>query len=322
MPPTNSNHRKGEMLHQPNPDKKSKNPYSKSKTEALDSFRRAALHDWGRLKVNGTIPNHIIQLNYLTVLSVKEIQELWRKHSRRLRNRGIVAAATIEITKYKRSQRATKKVHYQFVVKDDRTKDELEELFEAICKCEMDQSDFKIGVRKFDERLGGWKEYIAYFVKLRNKNGKKNHLFKRRLRLRKSFVINKKKWWTYRDGITPRTLTSIKKEMQRYKIIKDRLKEAERFIRIEFPPLKRERPTNHSKLKQILDKEPDRVLYDWYSTLLGLPTVFLTMPPRWLRFRIQGQHRQLDDLLDAIEYRLQITDSLEVYYALQIYHKW
>ena len=135
MTDTNSHNRSVEILYQLNPEQESLHPYSKSKTESIASFLRAARHEAGRLLVNGTEPNHIIQLNYQTELHVKEIKELWQKHSRRLRSAGIVAHATIEITKYKRTQWATNKVHYHFVVKDDRTPDELEELFEGLWLC-------------------------------------------------------------------------------------------------------------------------------------------------------------------------------------------
>ena len=322
MTDTNSQNRTVEILYQKYPKQKSRHPRSKSKTESIESFLRAAAHEAGRLLVNGTEPNHIVQLNYKTELSVKEIKELWRKHSRRLRRAGIVAAVTIEITKDEWGQRPVNRVHYHFAAKDDRTPEELEELFEGLCGLSMKQSDFNVGVRPFDETQGGWKGYIAYHVKLRNKKDKKNYLFKRGLRLRKYFVINREKWWTYPDGITPRTLTSIKNQMKRYKIIKDRLKESERFIAMKSVPLKQDRPTNFAKLKEVLDNESERAWYDWYSILTVKPTVFQTVPPDWLPNLIQSRLRQFKDLLKALAQRLQNADSLEVYYALQIYHNW
>lgn len=321
MPSANIHNRNIETLYQLHPKQKSQHPYSKSKTESLESFIRAALSEYGRLKVNGTIPNHRIQLNYQTELSVKEIQKLWKQHSRRLRNAGIVARVTIEITKDKWQQRPVNRVHYHFVAKDNRTQDELQELFDTICRCGMDQSDFNVKVLPFDKALGGWKNYIAYFVKLRNRKGKKNYLFARGLRLRKYFTINAKQWWTYPDG-TPRELTSIESEMKRYNTIKRRLAKSEKFIAIQFPSLDTKRPTDYARLKALLDKHNDKVLYDWYSILLGKPTVFHTLPPDWLLKTIHGQPQQCNDLFLAIETRLRHTENLSVFYALQIYHKW
>ena len=308
MTDTNSQNRIIETLYQIKPQEKSRHPRSKSKTESIESFLRAAAHEAGRLLVNGTIPNHIVQLNYKTELFVKEIKELWKKHSRRLRNNGIVAAVTIEITKDEWGQRPVNRVHYHFAAKDDRTPDELEALFEGLCRLSMKQSDFNVGVRPFDETQGGWKGYIAYFVKYRNKKGKKNYLFKRGLRLRKYFVINKKKWWTYPDGTTPRTLPSIKKQMKRYKIIKERLKKSEYHYEVKSLKAKQELPTDYAKLREVLDNETDKTLYDWYSILKGKPTVFCTEPPDWLLGAIQTQSDKYNALLKALTKRLQDTD--------------
>ena len=172
-------------LYQEHPRQKSKYPGYKSKTESLESFRLDAISEWGSLMVNGTIPNHIVQLNYLTELTVEEIQALWAKHSRRLYRAGIVARVAIEITKDRWKQRPANRVHYHFVVKDHtRTRDELKELFTAVYLCEMPASDFVVNVFPFDEDKGGWEGYIAYFVKLKDKEGE-NILFAKKLRLRK-----------------------------------------------------------------------------------------------------------------------------------------
>jgi hypothetical protein len=269
------------------------------------------------LKVNGTIPNHIIQLNYNTVLSKGAIQELWRKHSRRLRGAGIVARVAIEITRDKWRQRPINKVHYHFVVKDDRTPDELEELFEAVCCREMDRSTFKVHVFPFKEELGGWLGYIAYFVKLRNKD-KKPILLKKR-GLRKYYTINEELWWTYPDG-TPRTIGSIKEQMQQYKIAKKQLKQTERLFEVKkHQPAGKEKPTNFAKLIEVLKNETDETLYDWFAILLGLPTVFGTEPPEWLLDHIHRKPQKRIDLLNALYAVISETDSPLIALAYEIY---
>ena len=80
---------------------KSRFPGLRSKTESRESFHLDAIREYGRLKANGTEPNHVVQLNYLVELSVEEIQERWKKHHRRLyaNGKGIVARVSMEITK-------------------------------------------------------------------------------------------------------------------------------------------------------------------------------------------------------------------------------
>ena len=317
MSPVDPSTRKPRKLYQPSPRRKSQYPGLKSKTESLESYRRDALHEYGRLKVNGTIPNHIVQVNYKTELSLEEIRGLWSKHSDRLRRAGIVARVAMEITRDEWRQRPVNKVHYHFVAKDDRSKDEMEELFKAVLMMEMEQSAFKLHVFPFDEKYG-WKGYIAYFVKLRNKDGKDPILFKKGLRMRKYFTINESKWWTYPDG-TPRTMESIKEAMQRYKIAKKKLKMTEKFYEIKRQPARKETPTDVAELIAVLANETDETLYDWFAILLGKPTVFQTIPPKWLLDTIHWQPKKRFDLFNTIYIVLQDTDNPLIHFAFEIY---
>jgi len=304
-------------LYQEHPRQKSKYPGYKSKTESLESFRLDAISEWGSLHVNGTIPNHIVQLNYLSELSVEEIQALWKKHSRRLYRAGIVARVAIEITKGRWKQRPANKVHYHFVVKDHtRTRDELKELFIAVCMCEMKKSAFVVNVFPFDEDKGGWEGYMAYFVKLKGKD--ENILFEEKLGLRKYFTIGK--WWTDEDG-TPISVKDIKKKKQRYASTKAHLKRSEKFIEVKHQVAEWEIPTDPVKLQELLDRKTDETLYDWFSILLGLPTVFQTSPPTWLLDDIQRQPLKLKDLLDTLYERLRHTTNPDIVFAFKIYHK-
>ena len=177
------------------------------------------------LGLNGTIPNCVVQLNYLTERSVEEIQELWKSHSRRLRDKGVVARVVIEITKDKWQQRPVNRVHYHFVAKDDRTHDELKELIVAVCRCEMEQDSFMVHVFPFDEAKGGWNNYRWYFSKyiaVGKEEEEKHYLFRSGLGLRQTYTIGQ--WWTYPDG-RPRTKTSIEEEMKRYAIERDKEKQ-------------------------------------------------------------------------------------------------
>ena len=304
-------------LYQEHPRNESLYPGLKSKTESRESFRLASLQEFGKLRANGTIPNHIVQLNYLTELTVKEIQALWRKHSRRLYKAGIVACVTIEITKDEWRQRPTNNVHYHIVVKDHtRTHDELKELFEAIYQCEMELSAFKVNVYPFDEKKGGWRGYIAYLVKLKDKNGKPI-LFEKGLRLRKYYTVGR--WWTNKDG-TRATAPEMREKVRRFAIARKRLEKSERFIPVRYQVAEWELPTDYIRLQRELDKRTDEMLYDWFSILRKQPTVFQTKPPKWLLEGIQSQPLKRNELLDALFERIQYSKNPDIVLALEIYH--
>ena len=303
-----------ELLYQKRPQKGNKHSF-RSKTNSLASYRKDALHEYGKLRVNGTVPNHIVQVNYLVEMPKKEIQALWTKHSRRLRRAGIVARAAVEVTRDKWKQRPVNRVHYHFVAKDDRSPDEMQELFEAVCRSEMDQSAFNVHIFPFKEELGGWQGYMEYFLKIWDDD---NILLAKR-GLRKYYTINEKQWWTYPDG-TPRTIVSIKKEMQQYKIAKKHLKQSERFFEIiKHPPVETEKPTDCAKLIATLEKETDETLYDWFAILLGKPTVFGTKPPKWLLDYIHKTPKKRFDLFNTLYIVISDTDIPIIRLAFEIY---
>jgi hypothetical protein len=309
-----------ERLYQINPKLTSTLPKGwRSKTESIESFRKNAKREYRRLKLNGTIPNHIVQLNYLIELPKKKIQELWKKLSRRLRLKGIVGIAAMEITKDSRQQRPVNRVHYHIVIKDhSRTQTELKELITIFCLREMDSNDFKINVFPFDDNPdGGWNGYIGYFVELRSNNGE-NILFRSGLWLRKYYTIGK--WWTYSNG-TERKLSDIDTEIQRYAATRRRLEELEQSIIININDVANwTQRANYRKLKQVLDNETDKTLYDWYSALLYKPAVFQSFIPIWLTETIQSYPYKCEDLLNAIEERIICSGNTDIIIALKIYH--
>jgi len=309
-----------QRLFQVKPRRKSRLPKGwRSKTESEESFRRDAIREKKRLEINGTIPNHIIHLNYLTVLSVKEIKRLWTKHSRRLYKAGVIAWISIEITKGKDRKRAVNRVHYHIVAKDDRTHAEMKELFIAVCKCEMKESHFEVSVFPFNKKKhGGWQGYIGYLVKLRNQ-GRKHYLFRKGLKVRIYYVINKEKFWTYPDS-TSRSIGSIDAEIQCFAKIRKRLKKFEKIIPLKDEGRYTEDPADQVRLKELLDKQSEKVLYDWYSALIGKPMVFGTALPRWFVKSISSQPYKWCDLLEATENRIRNSKNPDIIYALKIYH--
>jgi hypothetical protein len=79
------------------------------------------------------------------------------------------------------------------------------------------------------------------------------------------------------------------------------------------------RPTDHTKLKAMLDGQTDWTLYDWACRLRGKPGVSNAAPPPWLDWHLtHGQKRQ--DLLDAIDARLRRSKDRRVLLYLQTHH--
>jgi len=273
-----------------------------------------ALHEYGRLMVNGTIPNHIIQVNYLTEMPKEQIQALWKRQSRRLRNKGVVAKVAVEITKDEWRQRPVNRVHYHFVAKDNRTAEEMQELFECVYERAMPCADFVVHVRQFDEAQGGWKKYIEYFLKLWEED---NYLF-RKGGLRRFYTINEWKWWSL-DGITNSPMELIDEAVKLYAIAK-RLKKSERFIPVQDRLPGSPEPTDDRAMKGLLCDQTDETLYDWFAILRGKPTLFGTKPPNWLLDSLQSQPWKLRDLLMALYERVTHADNMDILYALEIYH--
>jgi len=316
MSPTDSEKQKKKLLYQEHPRGRSQFPGYRSKTESKESYRVDALHEYGRLKVNGTIPNHIIQVNYKTELSKERIQELWKKHSGRLRRAGIVARVGLEITKDKYRQRPVNKVHYHIVAKDDRSADEMKAIFECVFESEMPRSAFKVHVFPFDESLGGWEKYIEYFLKL----WEDDNILLKKGGLRRYYTINKDKWWTYPDG-SPRSMASIEEGIQQYAIAKKRLKKSERFFEVnKDQPATKEKPINVDKLIATLEKETDETLYDWFAILLGKPAVFGTKPPDWLLDQIHREPQKRFHFINVLYIVIRETENPLIVFAFEIYH--
>ena len=98
---------------------KTRLPGTLSYTESRESYNYTAKREAiALLRINATVPNYIITLHYNEEMSVKRIQELWTKHSRRMHAKGITGRAAIEITKDKSRKHPTNRVHYHIVVKD------------------------------------------------------------------------------------------------------------------------------------------------------------------------------------------------------------
>ena len=299
-----------EILYQEHPREATSWRLARSYTLSRLSYNLAAKREAVALLVNGRVPNYVITLNYLEEMPVSRIKYLWSKHSRRLLRAGITGRVAIEITKDQRRRHPLNRVHYHIIVQDSRTPQQLRQVVKEVCMCEMLPDTFKVKCKPIDN----WRGSVWYFVKYRVA---RNYMFRSKLGLKKFYTIGN--WWTNKDG-TVTTKESILNEMQRYAITKRWLKASEKFITVERRSAEWELPTDYTKLQAVLDKMSDKVLYDWFSILLGKPTVFETTAPRWLIDALQSQPQKRYDLLDAIYARLCYTTKSDIIIAMKIYH--
>jgi len=306
-----------ERLYQLNPPEMTAWDKSGSFTLSRRSYNIGAMHEAIALLINGTVPNYNIRLNYRIEMPVKRIRELWKLHSRRLEREGIVARVAMEVTKNQWRTRPVNRPHYHIACCDDRKPSELIKLVKDICLKEMPKGAFMVT----HKRIVDWSVAVWYFVKYRKRN---NYLFRTGLGLQKFYTISRKSWWTYNDG-TPRTKASIIDEMVDFNNRKHRLTRLEKFIPVKRRVAEWEFPIKQDILKGILDNETDEVLYDWFSILLGKPTIFQTEPPKWLLDNLQSQPLKIYDLLNILYARISQSTNPDIIFCIRYYHgynKW
>ena len=298
-----------ELLYQPSPRRGNKfDPPSFTRSRA--SYNKAAKREAVVLLLNGRVPDYNIRLNYLVEMPAKQIADLWREHSARLRRAGIVARVAIEITKDKRRRKAVNRVHYHLAVQDTRTPAELRAIVRNVCRCEMKLGSFRVTCKPITD----WQNKdVWYFVKYKKRS---NYLFRPHLPLQKFYTVGK--WWVNKDG-TPSTRGSIEKQMQQYAIAKKHLKSMERSFEIKLQPAGEPEPTDYAKLEAELGKQSDETLYDWLATLLRVPTVFQTIPPPWLLNALHSQPQKRFELFKALYARLRKTKNPLIVFAFEIY---
>ena len=294
----------------------------RSPTYSLETFDNLASKQSQMLFRNPREAQYDLVIHFLKWFGVPELKVMRDKVLDYLRKSGLNAHVSLEPTDDGFGN-PTDTVHLHIITDDDRGKDFLLNLGRTSCLaaglqdkaiCHATKNEFDVECHKLYD-YGGYIDYVT-----KHNREEKVHLFIRGSRIRRFYTLND--WFIDATGSRRKRgdiWGSIKQEKQ-YKGFVKRLKKSERFIALQFLPIDNKRPTDYGKLKMVLDNEEDETLYDWYSTLVGKPTVFHTKPPGWLTRTLPSQSRKCNDLFIALEKRLLCTDSIEVMYAMVIYH--
>ena len=213
-----------EILYQLDPEEWTLWDYSGSFTQSIRSYDIGACREAIAMKYYGTVPHVNVRVNYLDEMPVEQIKDLWKVHSKNLQRAGIVGRVAIEITKNDDRTQPENRVHYHIAVKnylvkkDRKTKEytqtpakkpvEMMRLVKEVFLKTMSKKSIQVT----HKRINNWDRAVWYFVKYRMRS---NYLFRSGLGLHKFYTINKKLWWTDKDGLQ-RQQGIIKEEMQQY----------------------------------------------------------------------------------------------------------
>jgi hypothetical protein len=305
----------------------------RSPTNSLESFNNLANKEKQILQRNYREAKYEFVIHFCKVLDVPELKEKRDKVFGYLRKVGLNAALSIEPTT-DGFDNPTDTVHFHGLTDDERGVDFLRELCRTACLAAglqdkavsgAPKNEFDIECRPLDDGY----EYLDYFTKYEMED--KVYLFIRGSRIQRFYCIGD--WFIDADGNRrnkgeiweeikqeTRERHHAHEEEKKKEAVKCRLKKSEKFITLNSQKVGRQLPTDHTKLKEVLDKKTDATLYDWYSILLAKPTLFHTIPPRWLTEILPSQVMKCNDLLDAAEERIRCSNNSDIIFALEIYH--
>jgi len=156
---------------------------NRSFTDSLESYQNGASKEARILCRNGREPTKEIVLNLLTILSAQDIKALRTKIFRYLKEHGLEAVASIELTRDS-DGKPNNRVHFHILTDDLRSQRALRRLFNTACLSSgLTREAFRIGYRK----LWNGERYFNYFAKFRY--SREVILFKKGLRIQKFYVI-------------------------------------------------------------------------------------------------------------------------------------
>jgi hypothetical protein len=298
---------------------------NRSPTDSLASFNNLASKESQILRRNPRVAKHDIVIYFLKVFDVPELKAMRDKVFGYLRKAGLNAVANIEPTEDGFGH-PTDTVHFHILTDDERDKDFLRQLGRDAClaaglqdkaMCNAPRNEFDVECRDIYD----YDRYIDYFTKLDREEYV--NLFIKKSRIQRFYTIGN--WFSDANG-NPRGKGDIWKEIKqetkerKCKMTIERLKQSERLIPMKNKVPKWEPPANQARLQEVLDKEYDETLYDWFSILLGQPTLFDTEPPDWLE-NIPRHSRKCHDLLDAIYDIIRNSENTDIVLALEHYHR-
>lgn len=162
---------------------------NRSFTDSLESYNNGATRETMLLRWNKRLPTYEIVLHFLKVLSVQEIKSLRTRIFRYLKEHGIEAIASIELTR-DASRKPNNTVHFHILTSDQRSKSTLRRMLGRACSNQrlVRGKDYWFSVRTIPKP----DRYFEYFTK---RNRKDVILFKRGLRIQKFYEIGH---WFYK----------------------------------------------------------------------------------------------------------------------------
>ena len=323
-----------EQLYQDNPIFKSTYTRHKNRsfTDSIISNQYGASKETCIIRWNGRMPTKELVIHFLEVLSAEEIIQYRTKIFRYLKEHGIEAVANLELTKGEDGT-PNNKVHSHVLTDDQRSEDELRELFKTAClRSGLSRDDFRIDYRP----LWNGYTYIKYFTKFGYSD--EVILFQTGTGLQKFYEIGQ---WFYKgkaeiweaikafmkekDG-TDLDDTDCENELNE-ELYADNESSNESVQELPTPDKENEvmtptpqpqsavtstpddSPKDFAELKECVCKTSDLELRDWMRVLLGEPPLFYTTLPRWLH-NVEGQLRQ--DLILAIDRRLRPVNPVQL----------
>ena len=135
---------------------------NRSFTDCLESRQYGARKETTILRRNGRLPTVDMVWHLTEVFSAKEIQSIRKRVFRYLKDNGLEAVATIELT-IGDDNKPNNTVHFHILTDDQRSEKEHRELLETACwNCGLDKNkDYWISYKKLDDG----NRYFEYFTK-------------------------------------------------------------------------------------------------------------------------------------------------------------
>ena len=210
-------------------------------TYSLESYNNGVSKKAMMLHWNHRKPTWMIVWNLLEVFTVDEIKSIRTKVFRILRDAGIIAFASIEITRDEFGD-PSNRVHYHFLSDDPRSKEELEELFNTACERVglVKGEDFRVACEKVRNA-----DHIIDYVTKRNREDEVI-LFQPGTGLQKFYTIGD--WFVNADG-TPTTQAAIWEKIKMYMQEKNLINQEKKLIHREKELIHREMELIHEEKK-------------------------------------------------------------------------
>ena len=151
---------------------------NRSFTDSRESYQNGVSKEVSILRRNGRVPTKEVVWHLLKVLPAEDINALRLKVFRYLKDHGLEAVASVELTRGANGQ-PNGCVHFHVLLDDTRSEADIRALFNKACERDgfVQSQDFRIDYRK----LYDGKSYFYYYAKCGKKHFDKVILFQPKL---------------------------------------------------------------------------------------------------------------------------------------------